>query len=96
MNTAASEGNSSSRSNETTRSASTLITRCPAVLCRRAGISAAEAPSCGVTKMRSAFFAAKTWPGRLRASAATTDCPCGDRGVMDGPLTEKNRPSKSM
>ena len=30
------------------------------------------------------------------ASAATTGWPCGGRGVIDGPLTLKQRPSKSM
>ena len=67
---------------------------CPARIC--VTISAAWAVSRGVTNPMSAERAI-SWYGTLAwPRAATTGWPCGGRGVIDGPFTENQRPSKSM
>ena len=59
-------------------------------------ISAAWAASRGVTNPTSAERAI-SWYGTLAwPRAATIGWPCGGRGVIDGPFTENQRPSKSM
>ena len=54
------------------------------------------AASRGVTKPTSAERAISRYGTVAWPSAATTGCPCGGRGVIDGPFTENQRPSKSM
>ena len=50
----------------------------------------------GVTNTTSALRAASRYAVSTCASAVTTGWPCGGRGVIDGPRTEKCAPSKSM
>ncbi len=59
-------------------------------------IAAASAASRGVTNPRSADRPTSRNATSRCASAATTGWPCGGRGVIDGPRTEKCAPSKSM
>ena len=61
-----------------------------------ATISAACARSRGVTKPMSAARAISRYGTAAWPRAATTGWPCGGRGVIEGPFTENQRPSKSM
>ncbi len=54
-----------------------------------ATMARASAGSCGVTKPTSAAWPISRYAAPACPSAATTGCPCGGRGVIDGPLTLK-------
>ena len=56
---------------------------------------ATSAVSAGVTHTTSTERAAKRKGTAWWARATTSGLPCGGRGTIEGPFTEKNRPSKS-
>ncbi len=72
----------------------TSAMRSAAVLPREA--PAAGASFSGVMNTTSAVRAARSKIGAACASRVTTICPCGERGTIDGPMTENPSPSKSM